>query len=253
MLVEHALKILFTMSKITTLFKLRSRSPKESRGGAEAILLGQQKAIYLPIPKVACSSIKKAIADWQEITVTTAAESNVPLIHEAPFEYVDARQGTKFKNYWKFCFVRNPWDRLVSCYKEKIKKDPSFFGKTGSFINGVHIGLVQYNCFRAGMPFEEFVDAVASIPDAEADGHFRSQVQFLSDQRGNVLADFVGRFENLSSDFAYVRRRLKANGLQLPHLNRTNQKTYRSYYTDSLCAKVLERYEDDISTFGYEF
>ncbi|NET30794.1 MAG: sulfotransferase family protein [Cyanothece sp. SIO1E1] len=242
------------MLKIETLLKLNYCIPRKSRQtDSSAILLDKQKAIYLPIPKVACSSIKKAIADWQNIKVDIVSDAGIPLIHEAQFKYLDVAKFSRRKTYWKFCFVRNPWDRLVSCYKEKIKKDPNFHGKTNSFIDGVHKGLLRYGVFEAGMSFDAFVDAVVAIPDHDSDSHLRSQVTFITDEGGDLLADFVGRFENLRADFAYVREKLKAEDLQLTHINQTKKSSYQEFYTDLTREKVFKRYENDIHTFGYKF
>jgi hypothetical protein len=56
------------------------------------------------------------------------------------------------------------------------------------------------------MPFSDFVKAVASIPDEQADFHFRSQHTFVTDGHGRVGVDFVGRFERWPRTSELCRR-----------------------------------------------
>ena len=62
----------------------------------------KKKSIFIHIPKTAGTSILKSLGGW-------AGD------HCSYREYLQASP-TKFKEYFKFCFVRNPYDRLVSTY-----------------------------------------------------------------------------------------------------------------------------------------
>ncbi|NER78116.1 MAG: sulfotransferase family protein [Leptolyngbya sp. SIO1D8] len=219
------------------------------------IILPELEAIYIPIPKVACSSLKKAFAEALDIDLSLV-KSKDKSIHQIYFPYIFADEISGYSQYFKFAFVRNPWDRLVSCYKDKIKSDRDYVGRRNLFVEGVHRGLVQYGVFRAGMPFDEFVQAISEIPDSESDPHFRAQYTFLVDENGSMLVDFIGRFEQLSNDFAELCKELEISSLSLPHTNKTNksgQKAYVKYYTTPLRELVRERYSKDIETLGYDF
>lgn len=218
--------------------------------GEKIIEIAPLKALYIPIPKVACSSIKRAIAEFLKIEIP----NNGINIHNAHYPIVDRDILHQYDDYWKFCFVRNPWDRLVSCYTEKIKADNNFSGITGSFVNGIHKGFVKYGIFKANMPFNEFLKAVASIPDHEADQHFRSQYTFIVDVHGNSLVDFAGRFENINEDFDSILKTLNASSeLSLSRSNKTRHKNYREYYSDESLSIFSERYSQDIIRFNYKF
>jgi hypothetical protein len=211
--------------------------------------------MYFAIPKVACSSLKSVCVDL--LHVRMPADAWKPeLFYTDKFDHLidkheillSKRDVARYPDYWRFAFVRNPWDRLVSCYAEKIRAD----GDEENFVGGVSKVLLSYGVFRAGMSFEEFVDAVVAIPEEEAEPHFHSQHEFLTDRSGNLLVDFVGRFENLEDDFRKVRDRLQAS-VELPHLLPSRRQPYQDYYDGRLRALVARRYRKDIELFGYGF
>jgi hypothetical protein len=108
------------------------------------------------------------------------------------------------------------------------------------------------------MPFVEFVEAVCRIPDEDANPHFRSQYRTICGEGENgavVLADFVGHFETLERDFAYVAERIGAPHLKLPHKLRSKSGagSYRDYYNDRLKDLVYRRFRRDVEIFGYSF
>jgi hypothetical protein len=103
--------------------------------------------------------------------------------------------------------------------------------------------------FHPEMSFEQFVHAVARIPDRIADIHFRSQHRFFY-HRGEPVVDFIGRFERLEEDWETVRERF---GLPpLAHYNRSPHRSYTEAYTPGLAKVAAARYERDIELFGYE-
>ena len=122
------------------------------------------------------------------------------------------------------------------------------------FEDGVMKKFHRFNAFYAGMPFAEFLHAVAEIPDEIADGHFASQYTRLVMNENLVIAH-LARFENYQAE---VHRFLDAVGIrgsiELPHLNRTTRsKPYASYYNDETIRLVQQRYSEDIRRFGYQF
>ena len=76
--------------------------------------------------------------------------------------------------------------------------------------------------------------------------------EFICDEHGNVIVDFVGRFESLEADFNKVCDMIGVNR-ELPHVNRSVRTDYREYYTDETRAIVGSIAQADIEMFGYEF
>lgn len=218
----------------------------------EGIWLERYAAIYIEVPKVACSSIKTAIARLLDISLETAAGDPHRVRYPSPGQPTSP-DGMFYPGIFTFGFVRNPWDRLVSCYRDKIRGEVD--GYTYFTIRpGVANCLARFDAFVAGMPFDKFVAAVTSIADKDADSHFRSQYTFLTNARGEVAVDFVGRYETLASDFQFVQQTVGIPAIELPRIQVARSAvSYADYYTAATRSLIAERFRKDIDLFGYEF
>lgn len=191
--------------------------------------------IYFEVPKTGTSSLKRLLTEHTDLTQMTTLHAFL-----------------KYPDYRRFAFVRNPWDRLLSCYLDKIKPDANF--ENQHFQHGIPKKFHKYGVFRARMGFDEFVHAVAAIPDKFADGHFASQYRRLI-LEGEIVIDHLARFENFREE---TNRFLKAIGLdeqiEVPHLRKTARpKSLAQYYNAETVRAVEKRYSEDIRLFGYEF
>jgi hypothetical protein len=152
-------------------------------------------------------------------------------------------QKRTFSRYFKFSFVRNPWDRLYSAF--------NFLG-SGGFHSGdqqwFEENLAKYTCF------DDFVLAWLSTETVRSGHiHFRPQHRFLCSISGELLVDFVGRFESLEQDYEFVRQRI-GGGADLKHLNSSRQNTdYARHYSREAAERVARVYSRDIELFGYSF
>jgi hypothetical protein len=237
------------------MLRVRRQRPEEVRNRFLVIALPSDKVVYHAIPKVACSSIMSACVDALEIDFPPS-EWKPEVFQTRKWDHlfdrrsivVEGRPPRRFDKYWSFAFVRNPWDRLVSCYSEKIRPD----GDPENFINGVSRVLTSFGVFEAGMSFERFAREVAHITDENAEPHFLSQHKFIVNRAGKLIVDFLGHFETIDKDFGVVRQRLGAP-VELPHLLRSQRGHYRDYYSPDLARIIGERYSEDIARFGYTF
>lgn len=208
--------------------------------------------VYFVVPKVACSSIKTALLPLFGIEDPSAhpadRENGVHALFDRSSHQIDKATfltvRSRYRDSRKFVFVRNPWDRLASCYSQKLAPSGQGLGREMYAERRLHVG----------MGFPEFVRAVCRIPDEEADPHFRSQhvVACGNGPRKRILADFVGRYENLREDFALVAGKIGANP-ELPHLLPSSTGSYRDLYDRNLAAMVGERYRLDADVFDYRF
>lgn len=235
---------------------------KHARPRYNYIIHNDHRFVYLWIHKVACSSVKAALLPLFDLD-PTPYERVLPdgrrhfIVHDvfrnteyqvSGGEFLDSG---RYEEYFKFAFTRNPFDRLVSCYRNKIDRPriPQYMLASAE---------QSEVAFYPHMSFAEFVEVVCYIPNRLADGHFRPQHLTICDREGNIAADYVGSFENIEEDFAYVKQRIGKPDLELPERNRkrptkSDPFNYRNFYDSKLKELVYERYEKDFETFGYDF
>ncbi len=133
----------------------------------------------------------------------------------------------EWDRYFKVSFVRNPWDRTVSLYNYH-KKNPNRYP------------LAQRS-------FEEWLlgGGTGTVK--------KSMVEFISDNQGRIIMDYVGRYENLEENFSYICQKVNLPNLSLAHLNQSSFRGYRDYYTQTSKRIVEEWAAKDIAAFGYTF
>lgn len=141
-----------------------------------------------------------------------------------------------YDNYFKFAFVRNPWDRLVSCWQNKV-------------INCNQMGFTD-STLEKMKNFENFVNFVSTLNLQQCDRHLRSQSTLIDLNNLNYL----GRMETFEDDINYVFQRLGLMEKEVVPKNVTlNRKPYQEYYNKGTIEKVSQIYRKDIQMFGYQF
>lgn len=160
-------------------------------------------------------------------------------LFENRIPHLPSHQVHKFPEVFKAGFVRNPWDRLLGCYLQKKAFNRKKFYKR--------------NKIDPTISFSDFVKTVCAVPEWKADTHFRSQFTFVSNIEGDLLINFIGRFEYLNEDFQEMLRLANLPKIELPHWNSNAHDNYTQYYTPGLAELVADRYAIDIELFGYEF
>jgi len=126
-------------------------------------------------------------------------------------------------NYFKFCFSRNPYSRLVSAWSYG-------FNSTSRF----NVGSVS---------FREFVKKHLSVWPPIS-------MNVIDFAKG---CDLIFKYESLQKSFDEISFSLGLPFQSLPHVNKTNHKHYTEYYDDETREIVAEKYARDIEYFGYEF
>ena len=197
------------------------------------------QVVYLQIPKAACTTIKWNLA---------LAEG---LIDEAtPFHWVNAQKNLcgfwglpeKYNNFFWFTFVRNPYDRLVSGWYDKIVDN-----KVEAVIEHAHPGV-----FSPGMTFPDFVRQLETIPDERTNGHFHSQTGLIKNNIADKNLHYIARVENFAVDWAALASHLMISPKSV-WLNAKNRNHYRTYYNQETLDIVTKRFQNDLDTFGYLF
>ena len=201
--------------------------------------------LFIHIPKTAGTSIRTSLSRYAcrpesfwENRLLSSVGINVNVI--GPWKRkrfrghccaADVRRhlpATVFNSLFKFAFVRNPWDLLVSLYNF-IPARPKH----------------RYQKRVASMSFADFVNEWTLRPEI-------FQARRIRDDHGALLVDFVGFFEDVTRDFEAVCSHIGVNAL-LPRDNRSVHADYRDVYTDQLKHLVATRLAEDIEFLGYDF
>ncbi|HDL00649.1 MAG TPA: transposase [candidate division Zixibacteria bacterium] len=134
-----------------------------------------------------------------------------------------------YNAYFTFAVVRNPWDWQVSLYNYMLKNSNHHqhelaknFGSFGEYI--------RWRCSE----------------------EVRYQRDFIYSDQGDLLVDFVGRFEQIEQDFQSICSRIGVSAT-LPRMNVSSAASYREYYDKETMDLVSKIFEPDILTFGYRF
>ena len=140
-----------------------------------------------------------------------------------------------WRAYFKFAFVRNPWDRLVSWYHMCTQRTAE---------NNFSRYIKEH-----APTFDDFVTKTTT---GVAEKTTYNQLDYVTDENGDVMLDFVGRYETLNEGLSLVKARLNLS-FELPHVNKSDHKNYREYYTDETREIVAQRFARDIRYFGYDY
>ena len=143
-----------------------------------------------------------------------------------------------FDQLFKFAFVRNPWDLQVSSFHHIRRERPHYLGGHEDFE-----GFLRWK-LDPERPYQYHIDT-----------SIERQSDYLIDLSGQVVVDFIGRYERLEGDFAEACRRIGIPAPGLPHQRqaRDRRKDYRGYYSDATAELVARHFARDIEILGYRF
>lgn len=200
----------------------------------------EKKLVYLNNSKVACSSFKAGMFP------VAAADDNS--IHVSTEHFRKRKLNKRQQGYFKFTFVRNPYERLVSCYESKFHTDRDKY----------HRKVLYFECYFFGFiskdkGFTNFIHSICKIPDQFADRHFCSQYGLIYDNykgKESCVLDFVGKYETMAQDYKKIQDKFHLK--QLPHFNKSEKKNWMDYYTLETAELVHNKYRKDFEKFGYE-
>ena len=203
---------------------------------------------YIQIPKVATRSIQLCLANYYvgQEKISKPQEWNRETIrvveNKTAFHATQKQIFEISRNTFIFAFVRNPYERLYSAYKNKVMEPLESGAKN----------ILSNHGITLGMSFEAFVDIVCDIPDGKIDRHLRSQSWFLTFE-GNLIPNYIGRLESFDEDWEVLSNQF---GLPTPSHKNSTKKSKNSNalegFSSELQGKVYKRYEQDFVIFKYK-
>lgn len=196
--------------------------------------------IFFAVPKTGTHAIREALrphlaeADWEQqlrYGKQLSPLAEIAAINHGHVSYrqlSDAVGAAALTTFFRFAFIRHPYDRFVSVCAFLARTDPTY--------NQSPIEWMKKALLRP-----QFCKRVLVAP----------QHSLLSDASGEVILDFVGRFETLQTDFDAVCDRLQLPRVALAHRNSSAHASYQELLDSELRESLWRRYEQDFSTFNY--
>ncbi|XP_051940682.1 carbohydrate sulfotransferase 12-like isoform X1 [Hippocampus zosterae] len=243
--------------------------------------------IYCYVPKVACTNWKRVMVVLSQSLVSpvsgkpyTDPESVPPdLVHNSTLHLTFAKfwrhygslsrhlMALKLQHYTKFLFVRDPFVRLISAFRNKFgRPNEDFYRQFGSVILRRYGNLsgslpeTAAEAFAAGIKptFQQFV---SYLLDAETEKesifneHWRQVYRLCHPCQ--VKYDFIGRLETLETDAEHLLKLLQVDHLlRFPSgaRNRTAASWERDWFAQipvSMRTELYKLYQPDFELFGY--
>lgn len=213
----------------------------------------KNKYIYFETAKAACTTVKRTLMNFELVGTNLRPEKVHLDVLSSPFvkpyqlsnsELIKILDSDK---YLKFCFVRNPYVRILSCYLDKIEKDKA---QKKKILKTLGLDVTNINM---KIHFDEFVDAIAKQKIKEMDKHWRVQYYLLFG--GDIKFDYIGKVESFKEDIKNINA-LVGGGI-IDHYEKvvwheTNSEDKLSqYYTYDIAKKVYDIYKIDFEKFKY--
>lgn len=187
------------------------------------------KFIFVRVPRTASSSMEKSLEKYHVKKYDKLC--NIP--GSLKLSHIDIK-ALKNRNYdilngkFKFAFVRNPFDRLVSYYHYYSKRIKNF-----------RIFIMKYLLNGDKLSSRNF---------------WYDQSYWLTNESGKIDVDFIGRFENLEDDFKKICEMIEIPYTPLPWLKKSKGRShYTKYYDSKLIKIVKDKCRKDLELFNYRY
>jgi hypothetical protein len=137
------------------------------------------------------------------------------------------------RQHFKFAFVRDPVDRFLSCWRDRVLERNHF-----GFDSSEHARMKQIG---------EFIAFAEGLDLDRCDVHLRRQARLVD--LGNI--DFLGRMESFESDLERVLSKLDLKADFIPRQNSSLPEDGRSGLDDLSRGRIERLYDSDMRLFGY--
>ena len=212
------------------------------------IHLKRHRLLYGRVPKAANSSIKAALSRLlrnrpPKGTKTTSDKFWAHSTHSET-ELMTLKRARRCRfTHFSFSFVRNPFDRLIAAYNNKVLE-----------IQEPPLPMLQMG-IKHGMPFGDFLKVLVDTPLDKFDVHVIPQSELLC--IGNkIVPKFVGQVEHINEHWDRLRSIVSRHGIELmeslpqKNVRRNERSSLQNYFNeDKLIETTLSLYSKDISLF----
>ena len=206
------------------------------KSGKETVHLTKPVFIFLPIPKCASTSIIRSLGIRQNVPAVVRDRSL--WWRQGSYKRLGWDTFPEFEKIYSFAIVRNPWDRVVSAWKNKNRYN---YTTLSGYLRHTFLSLAKLKT----------LDNQAFAVQVQYEWHNMPQLDYIS-YEGRIVVNDIFRFENLEMHWGEIQKKTGINA-PLLHVNRSAREEYRHYYDEETYCLVADRYAKDIETFGYTF
>jgi len=202
----------------------------------------QHRFVFAAIPKTGTHSVRQALRqhlgpdDIEQVGLFVDKRFPYPELAQLRHGHLGLQQVRPFlgehvfAEYFKFAFVRNPFDRFVSYCAFMTRADDAFQRDPKA--------VMRHVLFKV-RPLDHIL--------------FQPQHGLLVDGHGTLLTDAIGRVEDMQASYDAICARIGLPSAVLGQVNGSRRGDYRDYYDQSLIDGVSEVYRRDLELFDYQF
>jgi hypothetical protein len=206
------------------------------------IISHRHRFIFFAIPKTGTHSVRQALRpslgpeDLEQVGLFVQKKFPFPELKDIKHGHFTSREirpvlgDDVYDSYKKFAFVRNPFDRFVSYCSFIARDTPHFKSNPLQFMKYVATEL---------RPLQHVL--------------FKPQSHFVTDDKGDLQLDFVGRNETMQASYDELCAKLGIPSTPLQRVNGSERKPYAEYFDAELVGLVSDLYRTDLQMFDYRF
>ena len=225
----------------------------------QQMLIGKSFA-FIHVPKTGGVSIRQALRRHGR------RNNFYPHISAACLQRQLGRR--QFGRLFSFAVVRHPLSWLVSVFHHMRKAESDAIALRWRISNWHYVldqPILTLNLDR--QPIDSYLDRILNTLRVTREGNFSEfieegaagrldvipQSQWVVDPQGEIIVDFIGKFELLQDHLRQACVRMGLDELELPHMNKGKYSDdWRDYYNDRLERLSIEWMGDDFEKFDYE-
>lgn len=205
------------------------------------IISPHHRFIFAAIPKTGTHAVRQALRehmgpqDLEQVGLFVNRKLPIPDLAKVGHGHLSLQQvrpyfrPEDFDGFFKFAFVRNPFDRFIS-YCAFMTREGGQFEKNPQVVMRHFIDNPQWHHVL-----------------------FQPQHTFVAGPDGNLLTDYLGRVEEMQLSYDEAAKRIGIPSRPLDRVNASSRRDYRDYYDQALIDGVAKLYARDLEYFGYEF